>query len=74
MQIVINSYGSYLRKKGECFEIKIDDKKTEISARKIQSILISTSTLVSTDAIFLAHENNIDIHIRNTFYDKLRGA
>ena len=61
MQIVINSYGSYIRKRGECFEIGVDDKKQEISARKVQTILISTSALISSDAILLAHENNIDI-------------
>ncbi len=66
MQLVLNTYGSYLKKKGECFEIKVDDKKQEISARKVQSILITTAVLVSTDAILLAHENNVDI----VFLDK----
>ena len=66
MQIVINSYGSYIRKRGECFEIKIDDRKMEVSSSKIQSILISTSAMISTDAIQLAHENNVDI----VFLDK----
>ena len=61
MQLVINSYGSYIRKKGECFEITVDEKKQEISAKKVQSLLITTAVLISTDAILLAHENNIDI-------------
>ncbi|MCP4346281.1 MAG: CRISPR-associated endonuclease Cas1 [Desulfobacterales bacterium] len=61
MQLIINSYGSYIRKREECFEIKTDEQKKEISARKVQSILITTSVLISTDAILLAHENNIDI-------------
>ena len=61
MQIVINSRGAYIRKKGECFEIKIDEKKTEIAALKVQSIVITTAVLISTDAILLANENNIDI-------------
>jgi len=71
MQLVINTKGSYIKKRGECFEIKSEDKKTEISARKVQSILITTAVLVSTDAILLAHENNIDIifldHFGNPF-------
>lgn len=71
MQLVINSRGAYLRKKGECFEIKVDEKKTEISARKVQTILITTAVLISTDAILLAHEHNIDIsfidHYGNPF-------
>ncbi|KPA15368.1 CRISPR-associated protein Cas1, partial [Candidatus Magnetomorum sp. HK-1] len=67
MQLVINTRGSYIRKRGECFEIKVEDKKQEISARKVQSILITTAVLISTDAILLAHENNIDIIFLDTF-------
>lgn len=66
MQLVINSKGAYIRKRGECFEITIDEKKSEISASKVQSILITTAVLISTDAILLAYENNIDI----VFLDK----
>jgi len=69
MQIVINTRGSYIRKRGECFEIKVEDNKQEISARKVQSILITTSVLISTDAILLAHENNIDIIFLDAFGD-----
>lgn len=66
MQLAINTYGSFIRKRGECFEIGVEGennrlKKQEISARKVQSILITTSVLISTDAILLAHEHNIDI-------------
>lgn len=69
MQIVINSYGSYIRKRGECFEIKVDEVKKEISARKVQSLLITTSVLISTDAILLAHENNIDVVFLDQYGD-----
>ena len=31
MQLVINSFGAYLHKSGNCFVIKVDDKSTEIS-------------------------------------------
>jgi CRISPR-associated protein Cas1 len=43
MQLVINTYGSYLKKSGECFVIKNDDKVFEISPRKVESIMITTS-------------------------------
>jgi CRISPR-associated protein Cas1 len=66
MQLVINSKGAYIRKRGECFEVTVDEKKSEISASKVQSILITTAVLISTDAILLAYENNIDI----VFLDK----
>ncbi|RLC02973.1 MAG: CRISPR-associated endonuclease Cas1 [Deltaproteobacteria bacterium] len=61
MQIVINSYGGFIRKRGECFEFGVGDQKQEVSARKVQSVLITTSVLVSSDAILLASENNVDI-------------
>jgi CRISPR-associated protein Cas1 len=61
MQLVINTYGSYLQKSGDCFKIKTDDKVFEISCKKVSSILISTAAYITTDAIKMAMENNIDI-------------
>ncbi len=61
MQLTITGYGAYIRKRGECFEIKVDDKKDEISARRVQSILITTAALISSDALHLAYEHNIDV-------------
>lgn len=61
MQLVINSRGSYLRKKNDCFLIKNEDKVFEVSVKKIDSILITTSAYLSTDAVKFAVDNNIDI-------------
>jgi CRISPR-associated protein Cas1 len=61
MQLVINTYGAYLQKNGDCFKVKTDDKVFEISSKKVSSILISTAAYITTDAIKLAMENNIDI-------------
>lgn len=61
MQLVINTYGSYLKKKEGCFLVKIDDKEFEVSAKKVESILITTGAHLSTDAIKFAMENNIDV-------------
>lgn len=61
MQLVINTRGSYLRKKNNCFLIKNEDKVFEISVKKIDSILITTSAYLSTDAVKFAMDNNIDI-------------
>ncbi len=69
MQLVINSYGSYLQKNGDCFKIKVDDKISEISCKKISSILISTAAYITTDAIKMAMENNIDIVFIDEFGD-----
>lgn len=69
MQLVINSYGSYLQKSGDCFKIRTDEKEFEISCRKVSSILISTAAYITTDAIKMAMENNIDIVFIDEFGD-----
>ncbi len=61
MQLIINTYGSYLQKNGDCFKVKTDEKIFEVSCKKISSILISTAAYITSDAIKMAVENNIDI-------------
>jgi len=61
MQLVLNTYGAYLHKTGDCFEIKVGEEKRSISAQKVQSIWITTAASFSTDAIQMAMENNIDV-------------
>lgn len=61
MQLIINTYGAFLQKSGDCFKVKTDDKVLEISCKKITSILISTAAYITTDAVKMAMENNIDI-------------
>jgi CRISPR-associated protein Cas1 len=69
MQLVINTYGSYLKRSGECFMVKTEEKAVEVSARKVDSILIATSAYLTTDALLLAIENNIDVVFLNDFGD-----
>ena len=61
MQLVINTRGSYLRKKENRFLVRNEDKVFEVSVNKVDSILIATSAYISTDAIKFAVENNIEI-------------
>ncbi|HOV25391.1 MAG TPA: CRISPR-associated endonuclease Cas1 [Pseudobacteroides sp.] len=62
MNLVLNTPGLYLAKRGECFLIQhSDDKDREISAKKVEQIMITTHAAISTDAIELALDNNIDI-------------
>ena len=69
MQLVINTFGSYLRKKEGNFLVKTDDQAFEVSAKKVQSIMITTSAYLSTDAIKLAMDNNIDVIFLDEFGD-----
>jgi CRISPR-associated protein Cas1 len=67
MQLILNTRGTYLRKRGELFVVIIEKIQREFSARKVHSILITTSVLITTDAIQLAHEYNIDIVFLNKY-------
>jgi len=69
MQLVINTRGAFLKKEKNCFLVKNDEKIVEVSADKIDSILITTSATITTDAIEFAVENNIDIIFLNYFGD-----
>lgn len=69
MQLVINTRGSYLRKRNHCFVVKKEDRVFEISAKKVDSIMITTSAYISTDAIKFAMENNIDLIFLDEFGD-----
>lgn len=71
MQLIINSYGAYLHREGERFMVKSDGKVTGISADKVETILITTSASLSTDAIALALERNVDIVFLNKYGDPM---
>lgn len=61
MDLYVTTYGTYLHKKDDMFELKVDDKKTRISPKKVKTIVISNHAFLTTDAIKLALENNIDV-------------
>jgi len=67
MHLILNSYGCFLRKKDKCFLIKKQDKVFEVSVKKVKSIMITTSAYISTDAVKLAMDNNIDIIFLDEF-------
>lgn len=61
MELILTTYGTYLHRQGEMFVVKVKEQKQEVSSRKVRSILITTGASLSTDAIQLAMEKNIDI-------------
>ncbi len=66
MQLHINSYGTYVHVKDEMFEIRRKDEagqvqKNHYAAAKVSSIIMTTGSALSTDAVRLAIRNNIDI-------------
>jgi len=65
MQLVINTYGTYVHVKDDLFEVRVkkdgQEVKHHFASQKVTSILLSKGAAVSTDAIILAMKNNIDI-------------
>jgi CRISP-associated protein Cas1 len=67
MQLHINTYGTYVHIKDEMFEVRIREKETNdikkhhFAASKVTSIIMTTGAALSTDAIRLAINNNVDI-------------
>ncbi len=67
MQLIINTYGTYVHIKDDLFEVSLtkdgEKQKHHFASQKVTSILMSKGSAISTDAIILAMKNNIDILI-----------
>lgn len=61
MKLTINTAGVTIKKEGECFLIGSHERKERLSSKKVEQIILTTAATISTDAIKLAMENNIDI-------------
>jgi len=65
MQLIINTYGTYVHVKDELFEVSLTKdgvkEKRHFASQKVSSILMSKGAAISTDAVILAMKNNIDI-------------
>lgn len=60
-QIHINTYGAAVHRVQGSFEIVTQESKTRLSPDKIRSLVISTAARISSDAVLLAIENEIEI-------------
>ena len=61
MQLIIDDFGAYVKKKQNRFEVLQNKKKEEFSADKVTQIVLLKKGTISGSAIALAIENNIDI-------------
>ncbi len=66
MQLVINTFGASIKRKSDRFVVRAGANRLTASAHKVRTILVTTSVYLSTDAIVLAIEHNIDF----VFLDK----
>jgi CRISPR-associated protein Cas1 len=61
MQLVINSPGTFITQKDECFRLKQKERVFDISPLKVESIVISNQAMISSQAVIQALEHNIDV-------------
>ncbi len=71
MQLVINTPGTFITCKDECFQLKQEEKKFDISPNKVESIIVSNKAMVTTQAVVMALEHNIDIVFLNRYGDPI---
>jgi CRISPR-associated protein Cas1 len=71
MQLVINTPGTFITQKDGCFRLKQKDKVFDISPLKVESIVISNQAMISTQAIILALEHNIDTIFMDSYGDPM---
>ncbi len=61
MHIVLNSFGASVGKENGLFAVSTAEGKQMIAPRDVDSITISRSARISSDAVLLAIENEIDV-------------
>lgn len=66
MDLILNTYGTYLHVHEAMFEVRVpqaegEPKRTRVAAKKVRTIVLATGGALSTNAIQLALQHNIDI-------------
>jgi len=61
MDVVLNTYGTYLTKENDTFVVLHKDGKQRLDPEKIRSISLSKGAQISSDAALLAIQNQIDV-------------
>ncbi len=63
MIVEITTHGSALKRNHDSFIVQTSDEKTEIPAEKVDAIIISSNSLISTQAVRLCIEKQIQLVI-----------
>jgi CRISPR-associated protein Cas1 len=71
MQLVINTPGTFITQKDGCFSLKQKEKRFDISPLKVEGIVISNQAIISSQAVVLALEHNIDIVFLDIYGDPM---
>lgn len=65
MIVEISEHGSVLKRNHECFVVKTPNDKAEVPAEKVDAIIVTANALVSTQAVSLCLEKNIQLVLAN---------
>ena len=60
-----------VKQKDKCFQVMKKEKKADISPLKVESIVFCNQAMISTQAVVLALENNIDIIFLDKYGDSV---
>ena len=61
MELILNTFGTSLSRDNEAFQIVHKDGKQRIPAQGVRSIQISRGAQITSDAVLLAIENEIEV-------------
>ncbi len=62
MQILLNTYGTALNRDNETFVVTNEQGKRRVPTDGVTSIMLTRGTSITTDAVMLAIEHEIEIH------------
>lgn len=61
MHLILNSFGASIRKENGLFSVSTASAKQMLHPRDVQSISVTKGARISSDAVLLAIENEIDV-------------
>jgi len=67
MNLILDTFGTSLVKKNQMFEVLHKDGKQQIATHQVRTISLSKGARISSDAILMAIENEIDILFVNSY-------
>jgi CRISP-associated protein Cas1 len=69
VQLVIQTAGTLVRRKESCFELRTKDKRLQVAPQRLESLILGDKASVTTGALVLALEHNIDVVVLDKFGD-----
>ena len=65
MIVEISEHGSVLKRNHDCFIVQTPTEKAEVPAEKVDAIIVTANALISTQAVSLCLEKNIQLVLAN---------